>query len=135
MLKRFRRFWEGDRGLSALLVSLLLVGFVAFSLERSGQPGNLLNAAFLTLTLVSGAFAVSRSRWQAIVVAGIALVALALEWVSVFRPDAGTLAAAAGAGLVALGLPAAFVLGQVFREGPITVHRVLGRSSSISSSG
>lgn len=116
----FSPAWWQERGLTAMLVSLVLAVFVASPLAATGTTGAILFDIFFAALLVSGIVAFSRRRILAIGVAGAALATLALRWsgqVSVWNDALA---------MVTLGILTGLVLEHVFRDGPITGDRVRG---------
>jgi voltage-gated potassium channel Kch len=123
-LKRFAEFWWGDRGLSVLLISLLLLFFLSPFIES--HLALILILIFFVLLLVSGTINVVGSvlfRAVAFVVAGAALVFTVLRHVLPSPTITGCWQFSA---LAYFSLLIVFILRQVYREGPVTGHRVRG---------
>ncbi len=123
-----RDLWLQDEGLTVLLVALLLMIFIVNPLAAAGVflgYAALIHDLWLSLTLLSGVFAIGWRRKAAQVVVLAAVLLFALR----------TLGFAGGLGglvldfvltiflLATLGL---IVVWQIFREGPITRQRVQG---------
>lgn len=130
VLRRFNRFWEEDRGLSVLLLFLVLVILAGGLLSRPGSLGETFLSVLLTLTLGSGVLAASRRRWAGIAAGAVAAVAAGAEWAARWSPSPALEAAAALSLFASLALLAAVVLRQVLRSGPITFHRVVGSAAA-----
>ncbi len=123
-LKQFAEFWWGDRGLSLLLLSLLLIFFLSPFIES--HLALLLVLIFFVLLLVAGTVNVVQSgflRSVACVVAAAALVFTVLRHVSPSRVITGCWQFSA---LAYFSLLIVFILLQVYWEGPVTAHRVRG---------
>jgi hypothetical protein len=60
------------------------------------------------------------------VVIALAVVSLALGWAEEFRPGGGLSVLTNGISLIYLGVLLAVVIAQVFRDGPVTSHRIRG---------
>ncbi len=123
-LKRFAEFWWGDSGLSILLLSLLLLFFLSPFIES--HLAQLLVLIFFVLLLVSGTVAVAQSglfRVAAYVVAGAALVFTILREAA---PSPAMTVCWEFTVLAYFFLLIVFILIQVYREGPVTAHRVRG---------
>lgn len=126
-LRWFERFWETDWGLTALLACLVTqVFFVPWLLHENERSGTIGGLVFFSLALLTGVRAVPARRTARAVRFAIVGVAIVIGWTNVLAPRLGLNAASNLAGIAALGLLTLLVLTQVFREGPITVHRVLG---------
>ena len=126
MIRRFQRFWEQDRGLSVLLVFLILAILAGGPSERQGALGRSVVSVLITLVLGTGVLAVSRRRWAAIAAGIVAVVAVATEWFRQWSPTPALEAAAALSAFVCISILAAVVLYQVLRSGRITLHRIVG---------
>lgn len=124
------RFWAADRGLSLFLALLIAVVLVLPAFGRPGPLGSLAGDITFSALLVAGALALPERRWLRWSVPPVAAVALLIRW-------AGTAVATGDftlwrelSTLVTLVLFTAVVLGQVYRNGPVTHHRTLGAVSA-----
>lgn len=125
VLEKFSGFWWSERGLSALLV-LLLVTLLSAPLLKSG-PAALLGSVFLSLLLLSGVATISDNVQHRIGAAAVALASITLEWVSRLYPESIPLQTASSAvTLVYFILLTLVVMWRVFGEGPVTADRVRG---------
>ncbi len=121
------RFWWSDASLTALLVFLLLVLFVIYPLQALGVFGTFLLEVFFSLIVVSGVVSVSTHKVTAVIATALAVTTLSLHWGRFAAASTGPLAVMdAAASLAMLGMLAGVVLTQAFRDGPITVHRIVG---------
>ena len=125
--KTFTELWSTDRGLSVLVLLLAVTIFVLPHLAAAGAP--LLTLLFdisFSLILLAGLTAVTRTRGM--VVAGIVLMigAVAGRWLSRSIPGTDLLVFNLTMSMASSLVLAWMVMMQVFREGPITMHRVLG---------
>jgi len=119
-------FWVSDYGLHLLLVALLLMMFVApaFIAARRMHPVGL--DLFFSVTVVSGVMTVARRGRFPVFTLLLALLTLGVRWTQLFVPSPtlaicdALLSGSMVAGLVAL------ILTQVFRAGPVTIHRIEG---------
>jgi voltage-gated potassium channel Kch len=121
------RFWSTDRSLLVLLGLLFINVFVLNPLFELG----VLRALFLpdllfSLILISGAMAVSKSRFITLVSVVFAIATLLVKWAKNFVPGTGMAALDTLLTLLFLGMLSVIVLFQVFREGPITMQRISG---------
>ncbi len=123
----FSRFWSTDRSLTFLLGLLFINIFVLNPLFELGVFRALIILEVLfSLILVSGVMAVAKSRFITLLAAAFALVTLVVRLANIFVPGTGLATLAFLLSLLFLGMLAVVVLFHVFREGPITVHRIMG---------
>jgi hypothetical protein len=115
----FRRLGTGDASLTCFLALLLATSVMGWPLRDAGAEGLL--AVLKVLTLAVGVVAVAPQRGLAAAAAVAALVVIGGQLVTGERAPQVLLAR-----LACLGLIGAALLGQVFRPGRVTVHRVLG---------
>jgi hypothetical protein len=121
-----RVLWRADWGLSAMLVFLVLATFVASPLVSLGVlPGVVLHAAFCLLFL-SGVFATFRRRAIGWITTVLLVAGVVVRWSHVLTPRPWLAVAVEVFTIALLVILAALVLKQVFREGPITAHRIQG---------
>jgi hypothetical protein len=119
--KALRRFWESDRGLSAFLGILVVFLFVLPPLvvEEVRGRGVVIDLGFTALLLAGVAALSSRPAVRAALFATV-VAATAVRW-GPFGAEATS-----AAGLVSVAAMAMVVLGQTFRAGPVTFHRIQG---------
>jgi voltage-gated potassium channel Kch len=130
MLRRFARFWEQDRGLSVLLLFLVLIILAGGPLARPSMLGGSFLSLLLTLMLGSGVLAVSHRRWAAAIAGGVAVVAIGAEWAGRVSPSPALEVVGATSNFACVAILAAVVLRQVLRAGRITVHRIIGSAAA-----
>jgi hypothetical protein len=118
--------WSSEKGLSAMLVFLCLALFVGAPLVATGKAGTLVFDILFSLLLVSGVVTIGRRPLLTLAVSVLTVVTLALRWVSFVSPDSAARIWSDLLSIVLLLTLATLVLVQVFREGPITGHRVQG---------
>jgi hypothetical protein len=122
----FSRFWETDHGLSILLALLVVNIFVLPLFRPTGMLGRIAGDVTLSLLLITGAATVSRQHLTLLTVSVIATAAIFIRWASWLAPTVVLEEWRSVSLLASLGLLSLVVLAQVFREGPITIHRVRG---------
>ena len=121
----FGHFWKTDSGLSFLLVFLVVTIFIASPI--TALPfGRFLVLISFSLILISGATFVLDKRILRIFVLGSVLLDLVLRWVTYITDVAGLVSWIVCCDFICCGVLAVIVLIQVFREGPITTHRIAG---------
>jgi len=124
LLTALTRFWNEDRGLSILLALLVVTIFVLPPLVPPGSGRSAWGDLLFVLLLIAGVralFVWRVARWVLMPVAAIAITVVFASWVAPVPHPWDRLAA-----LLSLLLLLVIVVGQAFRSGPITVHRVMG---------
>ena len=118
------RFWRSDRGLSIFSAFLLVVVFVLPPFLSSDSTRSLAADAAFALLLLTGVLALSERglAWRVLMAAAAVAVGILLanRVVAVAEPSMRL------AELVSLLLLLLVVLGQTFRAGPVTAHRIQG---------
>lgn len=122
----FARFWEPERGLSAMLVLLAIALFVVAPMVANGVLGPVVFDLFFSLLLISGVIAVARKPLLTAGVGALVVVALVTRWVDLLRPQVSLEIEFDALGILILGILTALVLMQVFRDGPVTSNRIQG---------
>ena len=119
------QLWTTDIALTTLLISLLL--YICF-LYPLGQLGSfrLLPTVFFSFILITGAITVFRSRFFRTLVFSWGILAFILLWVRYLFPYQTLIFVANCLVLFFLVLLTSLILGQTFREGPTTSHRIMG---------
>ena len=120
------QFWWTDRSLTILLVLLVVVVFVMYPLGNLGVVGQVLMSLCFSLMLVSGVGAVAKSRIATVLVGVLVVANLVAQGLSLGRDGAELPAWEVAAPMLFCAVLALVVLAQVFREGPITTHRIQG---------
>lgn len=130
ILSYLEQLWTTDVGLTTLLVSLLIY---IFFLNLLGDPPKwmrLLTSVFLSLILIAGAITVSRNRIFRTLVYSWGLLTVIFLWTWYLFPYQTLLFVNNCLSLSFLVLLTFLILGQIFREGPTTSHRILGASAA-----
>ena len=125
--KPFSRLWSTDAGLGILVVLLVFTIFVLPPLGASSAPFlSLFFDISFSLVLLSGLTAITRTR--SIIVIGTVLIVLTVagKWLDREIPGLGLHGFNLLMSVSSLILLTGLVIAQVFREGPITMYRVLG---------
>jgi hypothetical protein len=126
VIRRFTRFWSEDRSLTAFLILLIVEIFIIAPINHTGIGIGLVNNVLFSLLLLVGLLTMTRQKALQAVLAMFVALAVATRWASLVFGVTGleildgfiTLACVAGFLVI--------VLWQVFREGPVTVHRIQG---------
>lgn len=126
LLQRFIRYWDADRCLSALLITLVLaILVVPMSDGRDPRLARPVSAAIVTLILLSGIGSTARRRLGLTLAVAVGLGPF-LSWLAFNTIEGEIDALEAGLNAVFMVFLAVLVLQSVFREGPITWHRIQG---------
>jgi hypothetical protein len=120
-----RHFWADETGLTALLI-FSLGYFIILNSVGEFWFGRVVAHIFLSLVVVAGVLTTFKQRWLGFLVIFLAVVSLALIWAEEFRPAQGLAVLTNGVSLIYLGILLAVVIAQVFRDGPVTAHRIRG---------
>jgi hypothetical protein len=123
-LKRFAEFWWGERGFSAMLILLLLLFFLSpfFALSL----GRFLISIFFILLLISGVATVTDRKLHSILAWAVAGTALAFNILHEIVPNRVITGCWYLSATVFFFFLISVLLRQVFRQGPVTGHRVRG---------
>lgn len=120
------KYWGTERGLSAMLVFLVLALFVGAPFAAMGLVGPFLFDVFFTLLLLSGVAAFSNRRLLKTVVLSVMVATVAARWAGYLLPGAAMSIWDDALTILALSTLAVLVLMRVFQEGPITGYRIQG---------
>jgi hypothetical protein len=124
ILKQFRAFWWGDRGLSTLLILLLPAMFIVPLLDS--DLARFLFAVLFSALLVSGVTNISSRRLPRFAAAALSGSTIAILWLNELHPVPALTAWAVFLSLLCFLLLAMVILRQVFMDGPVTVTRIKG---------
>jgi len=124
--KHVTRFWSEERSLAAFLVLLIVEIFVLAPLQITGLAFRLINGMVFTLLLLVGLLTMTKRReFQALATMIVVLTILTRA----ARRFFGVAGLEILDGLLTLLCTIGFlviVLWQVYREGPVTAHRIQG---------
>jgi hypothetical protein len=120
-----RHFWSDESGLTALLI-FFVVYLLIFNTLGEFTFGRLAAHLFFSLIIVAGVVTTFSQRWLHGFAIVLAVALLVLSWMEQIRPGVTLATLTAGLSLVYLGFLLAVVVVQVFREGPVTGHRIRG---------
>ena len=126
MLKKVMGFWSNERGLTLFLTILVVEMFVIGPMVRTGVLLGLASDLLYSLLLIAGVLTVLRRRTLQWIAGLLVAITIAVRWASIglgspillFFNGALSLASALAFLLI--------VLWSVFRDGPVTAHRVRG---------
>ena len=109
-----------------MLVFLVLAIFVGGPLVATGVAGEFLLGLFFSLLLLSGVVAISRRRVLAILTLVLVLATFGVRWTGRWSPGSTLDVWYTALSMACLFILMVLVLVQVFREGPVTAHRIQG---------
>jgi len=118
------RFWKSDKGLSIFSAWLLVFVFVLPPVLPPGTGRTVVGDVAFALVLLTGVLALSEHglAWRLLMSGAVLAVSVfLLSWVVPVAPPAIRLTS-----LLSLVLLLVVVLGQTFRPGPVTFHRIQG---------
>jgi hypothetical protein len=124
--RQLLRFWEGDRSLAVILGLLLILLFVWPALVTPAQSVDYLRDIAFSALLLAGATTAMKFSWLRLVVAVILGVALVVRWAAVAWPSEALLVGREASTLLLLSLFCLIVGARVYRDGPVTSHRIMG---------
>jgi hypothetical protein len=126
MIKRFMRFWSEERSLSVFLLLLLVYMFVIGPVARAVPVLALASDLLFSILLVAGVLTVEKHRILQWTTGMLVILAIAVRWARIVCGAPGLLVWNAGLSLLVMLAFLAIVLWWVYREGPVTGHRVRG---------
>lgn len=121
-----QRFWAADHGLSVFLALLVVVTLVLPAFGLVGALGGIARDLAFSALLVAGALSLPERRWLRRLVPPVAVLVLLVRWAYVAGTTADLTVWRELSTLVMLILFAWVVTAQVYRRGPVTVHRIQG---------
>jgi hypothetical protein len=122
----FARIRLLDQSLTFFLAILILIIFVVFPLAGLGWLGKFIVDLVISILLLSGAVATTRSRTLTILVVLLTIAGLVVHWTGAYVPKFGHPILESVLLLSCLLAYALITLVQVFSPGVINLHRVLG---------
>jgi hypothetical protein len=120
------RFWRSDAGLSAFLALLILGVLVLHPLAPGWTFSQIVNDIVFSLLLIGGIAAASERPWAMAAMSFLTAIVLILRWALRIVPSTGLAEWHAVFQCLDFGLFTLVVMAQVFRDGPVTYHRIEG---------
>jgi hypothetical protein len=122
----FFSWWTSDRGMSLFLIVLVAQVFFIFPLAGLAVLERFVVDIVFSLMMISGAVALERNRIVTLLMVLLAVVGVAVHWTSLYIPSFHHPVVDAAFVMGLFGTFVALMILQVFRPGPITLHRILG---------
>jgi hypothetical protein len=108
-------------------VLLALIGLILlYPYLEGGLPGRIILGVLYTMVLLGGAYAMGQSRRLLILGFGLALLGVALQWITLLVQSVTMLRLAAIAYAVFLALMIGEVLRYILKRGPVTADKLHG---------
>ena len=126
MNKRLTRFWNEERSLTALLILLLVYMFIIVPTTRAGYSLELIGTTVFSLLLLAGLQAMARHRIFQVISGAFVVCAIGVRLARSVFGIPGLLPWDALFSILSIIGMIIVVLWQVYREGPVTGHRVRG---------
>ena len=126
MIRKLTRFWSEERSLSVFLSILVAEMFVITPVVRAGIVLDLASDLLYSILLIAGVFMVVRHRTLQWTAGMFVLLAIVVRWVGMVFGTPGLLFWNAVLSLFSMLTFLLIVLWWVYREGPVTGHRVRG---------
>ena len=126
MIRKLTHFWSEEHSLSVFLSLLLVEMFVLTPVVRGGIALDLASSLLFSLLLLAGVLTVVRRRTLQWTTGLFVLLAIAIRWAGMVFGAPGLLLWDAMLSLLAILAFLLIIVWWVYREGPVTGHRVRG---------
>jgi len=126
MKKRLRHFWDEEHSLTALLVLLMVEVFIVVPMARGGRVLELIAFFVFSFLLLAGLLTMASHRIFRVVSGVFVISAIVVRLALSVFGGSGLLFWDALLSMLAVFGMVIVVLWQVYREGPVTGHRVRG---------
>jgi hypothetical protein len=126
MQKQLIQFWNEERSLTALLILLFVDIFILVPASKSSHVLDLISGIGFSLLLLAGLLTMSRHKVFQVISAFFVIGAIIVRQSRSTFGVAGLLPVDAFLSILSVVGMVVVVLWQVYREGPVTSHRVRG---------
>jgi len=126
MKKQLTRFWDEEHSLTALLILLIIEVFIIVPADRAGHALEVIGIFVFAFLLLAGLLAMARHRILQVVSGVFVISAIAVRLARSAFGVSGLLPWDALLSILSVIGMLIVVLWQVYREGPVTGHRVRG---------
>jgi hypothetical protein len=126
MIKKFMRFWSEEHALSVFLLLLVVEMFVVGPVVRTVSALRLARDLLFSILLVTGVLTVVKHRALQWTTGMFVLLAIVVRWANIVFSGPGLFFWNLVLSLISMLAFLLIVLWWVYREGPVTSHRVRG---------
>ena len=126
MIKKFMQFWSEERALSVFLLLLAIEMFVIGPVVRTMPAFDLASDLLFSILLVAGVLTVVQHRTLQWTMGMFVLLAITMRWAGIVFGAPGLFFWNAVLSLLSMLAFLLIVLWLVYREGPVTGHRIRG---------
>jgi len=126
MIGHLTHFWDEEHSLTALLILLLVEVFIVIPATRAGHALALISVIVFSFLLLAGLLAMARHRILQVISGAFVLSAIGVRLARSVFDVPGLLQWDALLSILSVIGMVIVVLWQVYREGPVTGHRVRG---------
>jgi len=126
MSKHVTRFWSEERSLTVFLILLIVEIFIIAPINRTGIGIGIVNTVLFSLLLLAGLLAMTRHKVLQAVLSMFVALAVATHWARFVFGVPGLEILDSLLMLACITGFLVIVLWHVYREGPVTGHRVMG---------
>lgn len=124
--RSFTRFWSEDRSLTAFLILIIVEIFIIMPINRTGLGIGIVNNIVFSLLLMVGLLTITRQKVLQAALAMFVALAVATHWARLFFGVTGLEILDSLLMLACITGFLVIVLWQVYGEGPVTLHRIMG---------
>ncbi len=126
MKKQLTHFWDEEHSLTALLILLIIEIFIIIPMSKAGQTLELIGIFVFSVLLLAGLLTMARHRAFQVVSGVFVISAIGVRLARSVFGVSGLLPLDALLSILSVVGMIIVVLWQVYREGPVTGHRVRG---------
>ena len=126
MKKRLTHFWDEERSLTALLILLIVEMFIIIPSTRTGYALELIGTIVFSLLLLAGLLTMARHRIFQVISGVFVVCTIGIRLARFTFGMPGLLPWDALLSMLSVIVMIIVVLWQVYRDGPVTGHRVRG---------
>ncbi len=126
MKKQLTHFWNEERSLTALLILLIVWMFIIIPTTRNGYVLDLISTLVFSLLLLAGLFTMARHKIVQWISGGFVISSIIVRLARLVFGVSGLASWDALLTVMSVVGMVIVVLWQVYRDGPVTGHRVRG---------
>ena len=126
MIARLIHFWDEEHSLTALLILLVVEVFIIIPSTRAGHTLEVIGLFVFSFLLLAGLLTMGRHRILQVISGVFVVCAIVVRLARSVSGASGLLPLDAALSILSVVGMTTVVLWQVYREGPVTGHRVRG---------